>query len=210
MGIVAAWKTAQDYTGNSTMPSVYNITSSSIKPITWGQAVEDYAIPSINKYPMSTMLWFPGCIMTRYAFHDRLCQWLFHYAPALIIDGVQMVLRRPTFMRKQIYKMTKSIEALHYFTLNQWSWTNTNLNKLQSALVNTDNESLESFSFDIRSLDWKDFIDHNVLGMRHYVLKNHHNSMESSRKKLKILYFLHRFIQLAFVFFLIYNLMNVY
>ena len=153
---------------------------------------------------------FPGCIMTRYAFHDRLCQWLFHYAPALIIDGVQMVLRRPTFMRKQIYKMTKSIEGLQFFTLNQWSWTNTNLNKLQSALVNTDNESLESFSFDIRSLDWKDFIDHNVLGMRHYVLKNHPNSMESSRKKLMILYFLHRFIQLAFVFFLIYNLSNLY
>ena len=153
---------------------------------------------------------FPGCILTRYTFHDRLCRWLFHYAPALIIDGVQMVLRRPTFMRKLIYKMTKSIEALQFFALNQWSWTNTNLNKLQSALVNTDNESLESFSFDIRSLDWKIFIDHNVLGMRHYVLKNHPNSMESSRKKLKILYFLHRFIQLAFVFFLIYNLINVY
>ena len=35
--IVAAWKTAQDYTGNSTIPSVYNVTSSSIKPITWGK-----------------------------------------------------------------------------------------------------------------------------------------------------------------------------
>ena len=35
--IVAAWKTAQDYTGNPTIPSVYNVTSSSIKPITWGK-----------------------------------------------------------------------------------------------------------------------------------------------------------------------------
>ena len=34
--------------------------------------------------------------------------------------------------------------------------------------------------------------------------------MESSRKKLNILYFLHRIIQLAFVFFVIYNLMNVF
>ena len=34
--------------------------------------------------------------------------------------------------------------------------------------------------------------------------------MESSRKKLNILYFLHRLIQLAFVFFVIYNLMNVF
>ena len=35
--IVAAWKTAQDYTGNPTIPSVYNVTSGSIKPITWGK-----------------------------------------------------------------------------------------------------------------------------------------------------------------------------
>ena len=34
--------------------------------------------------------------------------------------------------------------------------------------------------------------------------------MESSRKKLNILYFLHRIIQLTFVFFLIYILMNVF
>jgi len=207
--IVAAWKTAQDYNGNPTIPSVYNVTSSSIKPITWGQ-VHQAQTSSVNKYPMSTMLWSPGCTLTRYTFHDRLNRWLFHYAPALIIDGVQMVLRRPTFMRKLINRMTEAIEAINFFCLHQWSWTNTNLNNLQSALVNTDNESLESFSFDIRSLDWKIFMDHNVLGLRHYVLKNHPDSMESSRKKLNILYFLHLIIQLAFVFFLIYNLMNVY
>ena len=35
--IVAAWKTAKDYTGNPTIPSVYNVTSSSTIPITWGK-----------------------------------------------------------------------------------------------------------------------------------------------------------------------------
>ena len=113
-------------------------------------------------------------------------------------------------MRKLINTMTIGIEAINFFCLHQWSWTNTNLNNLQSALVNTDTESLESFSFDIRSLDWKIFTDHNVLGMRHYVLKDNPDSIESSRKKLNILYFLHRIIQLAFVFFVIYNLMNVF
>ena len=106
--------------------------------------------------------------------------------------------------------MTIAIAAINFFCLHQWSWTNTNLNNLQSALVNTDNESLESFSVDMRSLDWKSFMDHNVLGMRHYVLKNRPDSLESSRKKLNILYFLHRIIQLTFVFFLIYILMNVF
>jgi fatty acyl-CoA reductase len=141
---------------------------------------------------------------------DRLFRFLFHSTPALVIDGVLTVLRRPTFMRKLINTMTIGIEAINFFCLHEWSWTNTNLNNLQSALVNTDTESLESFSFDIRSLDWKIFTDHNVLGMRHYVLKDNPDSIESSRKKLNILYFLHRIIQLAFVFFVIYNLMNFF
>ena len=119
-----------------------------------------------------------------------------------------IVLRRQPFMRKLVNKMTTSIEALQFFTLNQWSWSNTNLKKLQSTLVNTKDGSLETFSFDMRSLDWKIFIDHYVLGTRHYVLKNNPDSMDSSRKKLKIFYFLHFIIQLAFVFFIVYNVMT--
>ena len=150
---------------------------------------------------------YPGGSLKRHAFHDQICRLLFHSAPALVIDSVLMVLRRKTFMQKLIKKMEKSIETLQFFALNQWFWSNINLKKLQSALVNTDDESLESFSFDIRSMDWKIFIDNYVLGMRHYVLKNNPDSMESSRKKLKILYFLHRIIQLAFAFFVTYIIM---
>jgi len=205
--IVAAWKTAQDYTGNPTIPPVYNVTSGSIKPINWGQ-IEDLAQSSIYKYPMSTMLWCPGGSFKSNAVQDQICAWLFHHAPALVIDAVLMVLRREPFMRKLVNKMTTSMEALQFFTLNQWSWSNTNLKKLQSTLENTKDESLETFSFDIRSLDWKIFIDHYVLGTRHYVLKNHPDSMDSSRKKQKIFYFLHFIIQLVFVFFIVYNVMT--
>ena len=37
--IVAAWKTAQDYTGNPMVPPVYNVTSGSINPINWGKYI---------------------------------------------------------------------------------------------------------------------------------------------------------------------------
>ena len=77
--IVAAWKTAQDYTGNPAIPSVYNVTSSSVKPLTWGKYyryVDNFywksyitnifffkgeshqaMMSSILKYPLSNMLW---------------------------------------------------------------------------------------------------------------------------------------------------------
>ena len=150
----------------------------------------------------------PGGSFKSNAVQDQICAWLFHHAPALVIDAVLIVLRRQPFMRKLVNKMTTSIEALQFFTLNQWSWSNTNLKKLQSTLVNTKDGSLETFSFDMRSLDWKIFIDHYVLGTHHYLLKNNPDSMDSSRKKLKIFYFLHFIIQLAFVFFIVYNVMT--
>ena len=74
-------------------------------------------------------------------------------------------------MRKITNRMTTSIGALQFFLLKEWSWSNTNLNSLHGELVNTDEKSLETFNFDIRPLDWKNFLDHYVLGTRHYALK---------------------------------------
>ena len=87
------------------------------------------------------------------------------------MDGALTILRKPTFMRKLTNRMTTSIGALQFFLLKEWSWSSTNLNSLQGALVNTDEKSLETFNFDIRPLDWKNFIEHYVLGTRHYALK---------------------------------------
>jgi len=206
--IVAAWKTAQEHSARplKMTPSIYNVTSGSINPITWGQ-IEDWALMSIYKYPMSTMLWYPGGSFKRNAHYDRICRWLFLYTPAFLIDAVSTVLRLPRWARRLSDRIMKQIQVLQFFTLNQWSWSNGNLNTLHNALVSTDENSIKTFDFDIRPLDWRTFLDHYVLGTRHFVFKDDPDTMHSSRKKLKILYILHFIVQLAFVFFVVYNLM---
>ena len=104
--------------------------------------------------------------------------------------------------------MTKAIEALQFFTINQWRWTNTNLTHLHSALTKADPQSLATFNFDISNMDWRSFIDQYVLGTRHYVLKNKPETLNSSRKKMKILHLLHFIVQLSFAAFLYYLFMS--
>jgi len=207
--IVSAWKTAQQHTERPSkiVPSIYNVTSGSVNPITWGQ-IEEYSLESIYKYPMSTMLWYPGGSFKHNAYYDVICRWLFLYTPAFLIDGVSTILRLPRWARKLSVRMMKQIEVLQFFTLNQWSWSNSNLNNLHNSLVSTDENSLKTFDFDIKPLDWRIFCDHYQLGTRHFVFKDHPDTMNYSRKKLKILYFLHFIVQLTFVFFVFYNLMS--
>ena len=75
--------------------------------------------------------------------------------------------------------------------------------KLRSDLEQADKTSLQSFDFDIQSLDWKLFLENYLLGIRHFLLKNKPETLESSRKRLKLMKFLHYFVQffLGFIFF---------
>jgi len=202
--IVAAWHMATQ--APREMP-IYNVTSGSSNPITWGD-IEKWALKSIHEFPVDTALWYPGGSFKNFAVYDRLCRYAFHYAPAYLVDLVMTLLRKPRFLRKIVFKMTKAIEALQFFTTNQWRWTNHNLADLRSALVKVDPKSLATFDFDIKSLDWKAFMDHYVLGTRHYVLKNKPDTLHSSRKKMRILHLLHFIVQIAFAAFIYYLFMS--
>ena len=202
--IVAAWLVA---TETPTEMPIYNITSGNTNPITWGD-IETWALKSIHQFPVDTALWYPGGSFKNVALYDRVCRYAFHYAPAYLVDFILFLIRKPRFLRKIVFKMTKAIEALQFFTINQWRWTNTNLTHLHSALTKADPQSLVTFNFDISNMDWKSFIDQYVLGTRHYVLKNKPETLNSSRKKMKILHLLHFIVQLSFAAFLYYLFMS--
>ena len=76
--------------------------------------------------------------------------------------------------------------------------------KLRAELEQTDEASLQAFDFDLRSLDWKLFLENYLLGIRHFLLKNKPETLDSSRKKLKLMKFLHYLVQCFFVIFIYY------
>ena len=100
--IVAAWHMATQ--APREMP-IYNVTSGSSNPITWGD-IEKWALKSIYEFPVDTALWYPGGSFKNFAVYDRLCRYAFHYAPAYLVDLVMTLLRKPRFLRKIVFKMT--------------------------------------------------------------------------------------------------------
>ena len=101
-------------------------------------------------------------------------------------------------------KLTSGIGVLKHFTSNEWVWKNQNMLKLQSELEQTDNSSLQAFDFDMRSLDWQLFLENYLLGIRHFLLKNKPETLDSSRRRLKLMKFLHYIVQCFFVIFIYY------
>ena len=94
--IVAAWKIGTRSRFDRSIP-IYNCTSGSVNPITWGN-IEEWALVSLLKYPMDTMVWYPGGGFKSHVLHDRVCRFLFHYLPALVLDFILVLLWKPRFV----------------------------------------------------------------------------------------------------------------
>ena len=67
---------------------------------------------------------------------------------------------RKPFLVKISSMMQKSTKALEPFTTNSWEWTHSNMDKLWEEMAPEDKET---FGFDIRKLDWLDYLETYVL-----------------------------------------------
>ena len=63
--------------------------------------------------------------------------------------------------------MQKSTKALEPFTTNTWTWTHNNMDKLEKEM---NSEDIEIFGFNIRKMDWTEYIEAYVQVQKH-VLK---------------------------------------
>jgi hypothetical protein len=70
LAIAAAWKLASE--PSNAIP-VYNATSSTVNPISWGQ-VQAKIEASILKFPMENALWYPGLSLKEYKWVNKICQ----------------------------------------------------------------------------------------------------------------------------------------
>ena len=80
----------------------------------------------------------------------------FHYGPAHFVDLVYRLMGKKPFLVKVSSLMQKSTKALEPFTTNSWTWTHSNMDKLWDQM---NDEDKQIFGFDIRKLDWVDYIE---------------------------------------------------
>lgn len=78
-------------------------------------------------------------------------------------------------------KLAKSVQCLEYFTTHQWSFHNENVAKLLDAMSENDKQN---FQFDVRTIEWENYVEKYVLGFRQFLFKQDPSSLEASRKRL--------------------------
>jgi len=190
-----AWRTA---TRPSQNVDVYNCTSSSLNPLRWGE-FEAWGYDSVVSYPSKQMFWYPGGSMKGSNISNRICQFVFHSTPAYLVDAVARVTNQKPFMVKLSQKMHRATEALEYFTTHEWDWRTDKMVALNKQLSEADRTV---FNFDVTQVNWPDYIDKYVQGVREYVFKEDEESLPQSKKLLTKMYCLDRGIQiLMFIMF---------
>ena len=81
---------------------------------------------------------------------------MFHYGPAHLLDLFLKILGKKPFLVKISSLMQKSTAALETFTTNSWEWSHANMDKLWAELSEEDRQL---FHFDIRELDWIQYLE---------------------------------------------------
>lgn len=78
---------------------------------------------------------------------------------------------------KKIYKFSR---ILSYFSMRRWNFKNDNVKSLY--LLQTEKDKI-MFNFDIKTVDWDQYLNNYIKGARVYFLKDDMSSLPEARKK---------------------------
>lgn len=164
MIISAAWSTA---TERPKTPQVYNCTTGQINRLTWGD-IEKSILNLYHKHPLENLVRIPKASFTSNKLWHDLRSFFDQQLPAYFLDFCMwMTGRRPIFVKIHD-KITSSVNLMDFFTSNQWEFANDNVFRLMSKMSERDREL---FDFDVRKIDWSDYLEDYVLGTKTFMLK---------------------------------------
>ncbi|EFA04974.1 Putative fatty acyl-CoA reductase CG5065-like Protein [Tribolium castaneum] len=190
--LVAAWRIGTTKTKD--MP-IYNCSTGQRRPITWKHFV-GLCFKYMRKHPFSDVTWYPDGTVTASRTLNIINKYLLHWLPAYIMDGlVWMAGGKPIMVRIQD-KLCKAATCLEYFTMNEWHFDDENVRILSQQLNEKDREE---FCFDVAKIDWEQYVEDYVLGIRRFIFKEESSSIPHARRQVSRLYWLYRCLQVASV-----------
>ncbi|XP_024875769.1 fatty acyl-CoA reductase wat-like [Temnothorax curvispinosus] len=127
----------------------------------------------------------------------RICVWLGHFLPALIIDAISICINRSPRMWKLCKKVDKFSNATQPFRTNEWSFSTDNVQEMWSHLSSEDQKI---FQFSMVRFNWKKYLFNHYMGIRLYLLNEDDSTLEISRIKYKRLYWRHQILKIVFAF----------
>lgn len=199
--ITAAW--ANSFKSPASLP-VYNCTSGQINPLIW-QELRDKVLKFARMFPTKYVVMYPQVRYTTSLTVHRFYEALFHFFPAIILDILLRIQKKKPFMFKLAKRFRSAIDTGTYFALKEWNFETGNVLRLIRAAKETQLDAHE-FNCDISSLDWDEYIQKYIIGIRTLILKDDLSSLPDARRKLKKLVWTKRIFQLLLLFAIYYVL----
>ncbi|XP_075974573.1 putative fatty acyl-CoA reductase CG5065 isoform X2 [Anticarsia gemmatalis] len=144
---------------------VYNCCSGTSNPITCDQATA-IAKRVTLKYSLNELPW-PMLIFTPSAFLYLVLSFVLQIVPAYIIDAFSLITGKKAMQMKIQSRLRKVVEAVKFFLLYEWKFSDSNVRALCKSLSAKDKEM---FNFDVTTINWDTCIQDYVLGARKHLL----------------------------------------
>ncbi|XP_043481873.1 putative fatty acyl-CoA reductase CG5065 [Leptopilina heterotoma] len=186
--ICAAWRTATHPT-DSIM--IYNCCTGQQNPITWKKFV-DLAFKYTRMHPVNDAIWYPGGRARSSSILNKIFVAFQHTLPAHILDFIAKLKGSKPFMVRIQAKLDKAASCLEYFSTQQWNFKDDNVRRLDAQLSQQDRET---FTFDVKQIDWPSYLEHYILGIRQFILKESPETLPAARSHITRLYWLNRTVQ---------------
>lgn len=174
---------------------VYNCTSGSTNPISWGR-VKEISDPLLIKNPSMELFRYPGCFFHSSKTIHELHLLVEHTAIAYFVDFVFKITGHKPILTQVYAKVNRTIVALEYFTTNEWTFDNKNQLALCSDFSRND---ADTFLTDTRSIHWPNYLETYILGVRKFLLKEDPSTLPAARLKLQRLYYIMLLAKLSIV-----------
>lgn len=180
--IAVAERTARLYPNEI---KVYNCSSSSLNPITWGKTFEVLRTESFQSPPFK-MIRIPIKVpkyerANPFAFQMlKISELLFAY----FIDLILILCGQKSVLVKLTKKLHHGYEILKPFTTRQYTCSNDNL---LAALNDLDPVERQQFDFDIQRLDMNDYFARIYYACRLGILKEDTSNVEAAITRMRVL-----------------------
>ncbi|KAJ8958415.1 hypothetical protein NQ318_002197 [Aromia moschata] len=190
--LVAAWR---EGTTKSRELQIYNCCTGQRNPIKWKEFI-GLSFKYMRKHPFSSVSWYPDGTVTASRTLNTVNRYLLHWLPAYIMDSaVWLTGGKPIMVRIQD-KLDKAATCLQYFTTQEWQFDDENVRTLVTTLSEVDRRE---FSFDVAKIDWENYIENYILGIRRFIFKEDQASIPKARRHVSRLYWLYRMMQVLSV-----------
>uniref|UniRef100_A0A452QPP3 Fatty acyl-CoA reductase n=2 Tax=Ursus TaxID=9639 RepID=A0A452QPP3_URSAM len=160
---------------------IYHCTSGNLNPCNWGK-MGFQVLATFEKVPLERAFRRPNADFTTNTITSQYWNAVSHRAPAIIYDFYLRLTGRKPRMTKVMNRLLRNVSMLEYFVNRSWEWSTYNTEMLMSELSPEDQRV---FNFDVRQLNWLEYIENYVLGVKKYLLKEDMAGIPEAKQHLK-------------------------